>query len=172
MRTHQIAIIPGDGIGKEVMPEGVRVLDAARPNMGPIRPNVPQAVLIGVVAGLLLGFVDGRSLRISRFDGIRSTLLVAVRQRPPQRSSASNTAWVRPAAATRRAAATPAAPAPTITTSKSAPVSDAATAGRTIAAPIMASARRRLTLLRTRLLISEPHHKQPGRHVSNGRHRS
>ncbi len=33
----------------------VRVLDAARPNMGPIRPNVPQAVLIGVVAGLLLG---------------------------------------------------------------------------------------------------------------------
>ncbi len=27
--THRIAVIPGDGIGKEVVPEGVRVLDAA-----------------------------------------------------------------------------------------------------------------------------------------------
>ena len=26
--THRIAVIPGDGIGKEVMPEGLRVLDA------------------------------------------------------------------------------------------------------------------------------------------------
>ena len=26
---HRIAVIPGDGIGKEVMPEGLRVLDAA-----------------------------------------------------------------------------------------------------------------------------------------------
>ncbi len=29
MRTHRIATIPGDGIGKEVVPEGIRVLDAA-----------------------------------------------------------------------------------------------------------------------------------------------
>ncbi len=28
-KTHRIAVIPGDGIGKEVMPEGVRVLHAA-----------------------------------------------------------------------------------------------------------------------------------------------
>ncbi len=28
MATHQIAVIPGDGIGKEVMPEGIRVLEA------------------------------------------------------------------------------------------------------------------------------------------------
>ncbi len=28
MSKHRIAVIPGDGIGKEVMPEGVRVLDA------------------------------------------------------------------------------------------------------------------------------------------------
>jgi len=28
MATHRIAIIPGDGIGKEVMPEGIRVLEA------------------------------------------------------------------------------------------------------------------------------------------------
>lgn len=27
--THKIAVVPGDGIGKEVVPEGVRVLDAA-----------------------------------------------------------------------------------------------------------------------------------------------
>ncbi|MBA4343567.1 MAG: tartrate dehydrogenase [Methylibium sp.] len=29
MKAHKIAVIPGDGIGKEVMPEGLRVLDAA-----------------------------------------------------------------------------------------------------------------------------------------------
>jgi tartrate dehydrogenase/decarboxylase/D-malate dehydrogenase len=29
MKTHRIAVIPGDGIGREVMPEGLRVLDAA-----------------------------------------------------------------------------------------------------------------------------------------------
>ena len=27
---HRIAVIPGDGIGKEVVPEGIRVLEAAR----------------------------------------------------------------------------------------------------------------------------------------------
>jgi tartrate dehydrogenase/decarboxylase/D-malate dehydrogenase len=29
MKKHRIAVIPGDGIGKEVMPEGIRVLEAA-----------------------------------------------------------------------------------------------------------------------------------------------
>ena len=29
MATHRIAVIPGDGIGKEVVPEGIRVLEAA-----------------------------------------------------------------------------------------------------------------------------------------------
>ena len=29
MKTHRIALIPGDGIGKEVAPEGVLVLEAA-----------------------------------------------------------------------------------------------------------------------------------------------
>ena len=29
MTRHRIAVIPGDGIGKEVMPEGIRVLEAA-----------------------------------------------------------------------------------------------------------------------------------------------
>ncbi len=34
MTTHRIALIPGDGIGKEVAPEGVRVLDAAAKRHG------------------------------------------------------------------------------------------------------------------------------------------
>ena len=29
MNDYKIALIPGDGIGKEVVPEGVRVLEAA-----------------------------------------------------------------------------------------------------------------------------------------------
>jgi capsular exopolysaccharide synthesis family protein len=33
----------------------VRVLDAARPSMRPIRPNVPQGVAMGIIAGLILG---------------------------------------------------------------------------------------------------------------------
>ncbi len=32
--THQIAVIPGDGIGKEVVPEGLRVLEAAGRRFG------------------------------------------------------------------------------------------------------------------------------------------
>ncbi len=34
MRTHSIAVIAGDGIGKEVMPEGVRAVDAAARKFG------------------------------------------------------------------------------------------------------------------------------------------
>jgi tartrate dehydrogenase/decarboxylase/D-malate dehydrogenase len=34
MNTHRIAVIAGDGIGKEVMPEGVRVLEAAASRLG------------------------------------------------------------------------------------------------------------------------------------------
>ena len=34
MSTHRIAVIPGDGIGKEVMPEGLRVLRAAARRFG------------------------------------------------------------------------------------------------------------------------------------------
>ena len=33
-RVHRVAVIPGDGIGKEVMPEGVRVLEAAAKKFG------------------------------------------------------------------------------------------------------------------------------------------
>jgi tartrate dehydrogenase/decarboxylase/D-malate dehydrogenase len=33
-RVHRIAVIPGDGIGKEVVPEGVRVLEAAATRFG------------------------------------------------------------------------------------------------------------------------------------------
>ena len=34
MKTYRIAVIPGDGIGKEVVPEGIRVLDAVGPKFG------------------------------------------------------------------------------------------------------------------------------------------
>jgi tartrate dehydrogenase/decarboxylase/D-malate dehydrogenase len=34
METHRVAVIPGDGIGKEVVPEGVRVVDAAAAKFG------------------------------------------------------------------------------------------------------------------------------------------
>src|SRR6218665_3843840 len=33
-KIHKIAVIPGDGIGKEVMPEGLRVLSAAAERFG------------------------------------------------------------------------------------------------------------------------------------------
>ena len=33
-RRYSIAVIPGDGIGKEVMPEGVRALEAAAGRFG------------------------------------------------------------------------------------------------------------------------------------------
>ena len=34
MAAHKIAVIAGDGIGKEVMPEGLRVLEAAGKKFG------------------------------------------------------------------------------------------------------------------------------------------
>ncbi|MFZ4757388.1 MAG: tartrate dehydrogenase, partial [Burkholderiaceae bacterium] len=34
MTPHRIAVIPGDGIGKEVNPQGLRVLDAAARKFG------------------------------------------------------------------------------------------------------------------------------------------
>ena len=34
MKQHTIAVIAGDGIGTEVMPEGLRVLDAAAKRFG------------------------------------------------------------------------------------------------------------------------------------------
>ena len=34
MTKHKIAVIPGDGIGKEVVPEGMRVLEAAGRKFG------------------------------------------------------------------------------------------------------------------------------------------
>jgi tartrate dehydrogenase/decarboxylase / D-malate dehydrogenase len=34
MKTYRIAVIPGDGIGKEVVPEGIRVLDAVAAKAG------------------------------------------------------------------------------------------------------------------------------------------
>ena len=40
-KTHRIAVIPGDGIGKEVMPEGLRVLEVAAKRFGIALDLVP-----------------------------------------------------------------------------------------------------------------------------------
>ena len=42
-RTHRIAAIPGDGIGKEVMPEALRVLGAAAERFGFALQTTPIA---------------------------------------------------------------------------------------------------------------------------------
>ncbi len=34
MEKYRVAVIPGDGIGKEVVPEGIRVLEAAGARFG------------------------------------------------------------------------------------------------------------------------------------------
>ena len=34
MKSYNIAVVPGDGIGKEVVPEGIRVLDAVGAQFG------------------------------------------------------------------------------------------------------------------------------------------
>ena len=34
MARHRIAVIPGDGIGREVIPEGIRVLEAVGAKYG------------------------------------------------------------------------------------------------------------------------------------------
>lgn len=49
----------------------VRVLDAARPQMAPIRPNVPQSILLGVVAGLIAGL--GLALLLEFLDSSVTT---------------------------------------------------------------------------------------------------
>src|SRR6185369_6867912 len=38
-KQYRIAVIPGDGIGKEVMPEGLRVLEAAAKKHGEMMPD-------------------------------------------------------------------------------------------------------------------------------------
>src|SRR5262245_36908713 len=71
-------------------------------------------------------------------------MVVSVIQRPPTRSEASISRKLRPAAETRRAAAIPAEPAPTITTSKSTDGDGAAIAGAATVAAEAARNERRL----------------------------
>lgn len=70
--THRIAVIPGDGIGTEVVPEGLRVLDAAAAafdqyvNLRPVR-STPG------VRSPLAGREPGDSTSTSPRPGPRST---------------------------------------------------------------------------------------------------
>jgi len=34
MKTYRVAVVPGDGIGKEVVPQGIRVLEVAAKRFG------------------------------------------------------------------------------------------------------------------------------------------
>ena len=46
-RIYSIAVIPGDGIGKEVVPEGVRVLEAAAKKFGfELPPGSPRLCVL------------------------------------------------------------------------------------------------------------------------------
>lgn len=74
----------------------VRVLDAARPSMGPIRPNVPQTTLFGVIAGLvaaiglalMLEFLDSSVTSQSEIEErLGLTFLGFVPSIPPTESS-------------------------------------------------------------------------------------
>lgn len=49
----------------------VRILDAARPSLAPVRPNVPQSILLGVVAGLIAGL--GLALLLEFMDSSVTT---------------------------------------------------------------------------------------------------
>lgn len=51
----------------------VRVLDPARPNPAPVRPNVPQSILLGIVAGLVAGL--GLALLLEFLDSSVTTQL-------------------------------------------------------------------------------------------------
>jgi hypothetical protein len=78
-------------------------------------------------------------------------VLVSVKQRPPTRPDASSITNRRPEAAIRRAAAIPAAPAPTITTSVSPEAGKAASAGEATVAAERARKERRFN----RAMVSE-----------------
>lgn len=50
MKTHKIAAIAGDGIGKEVLPEGLRVVEAAARGGGATPPpgTIPSSTAVRV----------------------------------------------------------------------------------------------------------------------------
>src|ERR687896_238177 len=77
----RLAIVPGDGIGPEVVAEGLKVLDAARGHdailLGAVGdPGVPSGVLErGLLLKLRFAFDHHVNLRPARlFDGVASPL--------------------------------------------------------------------------------------------------
>ncbi len=46
-RSYRIAVLPGDGIGKEVIPEGIKVIDAIPPHLISNGYTVDQSVNLG-----------------------------------------------------------------------------------------------------------------------------
>ncbi len=65
--THRIAVIPGDGIGKEVVPEGVRVLevlDRANRELGTLTVVITHNVAIAAMADRVIRISSGAILDI------------------------------------------------------------------------------------------------------------
>ncbi len=63
----RIAVIAGDGIGKETIPEGVRVLEAlvaVNADLGTTTAVITHNVAIGDIAHRVVHFADGRVARI------------------------------------------------------------------------------------------------------------
>ena len=89
-KRYRIAVIPGDGIGKEVVPEGMRVLEAAA-------ARIRHRISLGRVA------VELRLLREARPDDARGL----VRADPPvtTRSSSARSAGRRRCPITSRCGA-------------------------------------------------------------------
>ena len=80
MGQKRIAVVAGDGIGKEVMPEGLRSLEAVaqlhggqlRPHTGPVNLVIQPGYRFAVVQGLLTNFHLPKStlmMLVSAFAG-------------------------------------------------------------------------------------------------------
>ena len=67
MRTHTIAVLPGDGIGREVVSEALKVLEAAQTKTGGFALE-PEEIAIGAGAYL----ATGEQMSEEAFDRIRS----------------------------------------------------------------------------------------------------
>ena len=70
-RVHRIAVIPGDGIGKEVVPEGVRVLEAAAKRWGfTVQPDTSTSRPATISRGMAAMMPEDWKERIGSHDAI------------------------------------------------------------------------------------------------------
>ena len=90
MKTYRIAVIPGDGIGKEVVPEGIRVLDAVAAELLALLPESERpidALHLARALGLAVAwderqFGRGRIARLAGHAGRRTQGSILLRPEP------------------------------------------------------------------------------------------